>query len=47
MLAQTENIFYGFSTSVTFVRDANGTVTQAIVHYSLPQDCMMIQIKIK
>lgn len=47
MFAETENIFGGGFISVAFVRDANGTVTQAVIHYVVPQDRMTIQPKIK
>jgi hypothetical protein len=47
LLAETENTFYNGQIGIAFVRDANGAVTQAVVHYSTPIDRLMIQLKIK
>ena len=47
LLAETENTFYNFQISIAFVRDANGTVTQAVVYHLSPADRITIQPKIK
>ncbi len=46
MFAESDKIFFGGIISIAFVRDAGGTVTQAVI-YSLPQARMTIQLKIK
>lgn len=47
LFPDTENTFVGGLISIAFIRDASGTVTQAVLHYSMPDDRMMIQPKVK
>ena len=47
LLPDTENTFSSFFISIAFIRDTNGTVTQAVIHYAMPDDRMTIQPKVK
>lgn len=47
LIAESENTFYGGLIGIAFIRDASGAVTQAVVYYSMPDERMTIQMKIK
>jgi ketosteroid isomerase-like protein len=47
LIPESENIFYVGYLSIAFIRDAGGAVSHTVVHYSLPDDRMTIQKKIK
>ena len=46
LFAESDKIFFGGGIGVAFVREAGGTVTQAVI-YSLPEARMTIQPKVK
>lgn len=47
MFPDTEIIFVGGGISIAFIRDSNGEVTQTVVYYSMPDDRLTIQTKVK
>lgn len=47
MLPETENTFFTDFVHIAFIRDANGAATQAVIHYPLPENRLVIQPKIK
>lgn len=47
LLPDTENTFYAGFISIAFIRAASGAVIQAVVHYSMPENRMAIQPKVK
>jgi hypothetical protein len=47
LFPDTESTFVGGSIGIAFVRNRNGAVTHAVVHYSMPDDRMTIQPKVK
>ena len=44
---ESESTFYIEALSIAFIRDASGAVAQAVLHYSLPEDRIVIQPKVK
>ncbi len=47
LIPETENTAYVGGFSIAFIRDSSGTVTQAVVHYPMPENRIVIQSKVK
>jgi hypothetical protein len=47
LIPETENTAYFQGFSIAFIRDSNGTVTQAVIYYPMPEERMIIQTKVK
>lgn len=47
LIPETENTFFADFVGIAFIRDSNGAAAQAVVHYSLPDDRLVVQQKVK
>jgi ketosteroid isomerase-like protein len=48
LIPESDSVFYaGSSLSIAFIRDSNGTATQAVIKYALPADRMVIAHRTK
>lgn len=47
LIPESENVFNGGPGSIAFIRGADGTATHIVIHYPIPNERMVIQLKVK